>query len=269
MLQPMNITTYAAMENKAQWTGDYYKWKQMIIADDKSKLKYDQPDIIEIFSPETFRDFDECVEAGRNHGIDLPDCYGGPYLQVISYSSKHKLDELYMHHKEKNIKEMYDALSQVTVQDVDEMPVKPGNTCKLLENLEDLKLKLLESDDCYDSSKTPPDFREWRLEPRFYTNWMEKGELCWHTDINWDLELAVDSSLSKRHGKLIIYKKGKQISLRPSEFHAMVQMYDSIMIKMYQSRIYQTEDGMQQDLWTDIRCKAGQGCMHDWENDDE
>ncbi len=185
----------------------YYKWKKVIFPDEKSKVSHYVSPVIEIISSATFKDFDECLCASKQHNLDLPDSYGGPFLQVISHYDRETLDDIYKYHKNGDIYNMYKAYANVHMDDNDKMHLPGGasQTCKLMDHLDDVKLKVLQEENS-DPIKPNKDFNRWSLEPRYRPKWMERGNLCWHQCLSDDIELAVDYSLNRGHPKLYIHK---------------------------------------------------------------
>ncbi len=243
----------------------HYKWKKVIFPDEKSKLIYYVPPIIEVISPETYKDFTECVRAGKEHSLDLPDSYGGPYLQVLSACNKETLDAVYKYHKIGDIHNMYKAYANVHTDEIDKMhlPAGASHTCRLQQNILDLKTKVLQHEN-FDPTKPNMEFNKWSLKPRYRPKWEEHGDLCWHQKLSDEIELAVDYSINRGHSKLYVYKGLKEISFSPSELYTLVQMYDSIMFKMYECTGWQSEVQLQENEWTDRMCSSGHGCTHDY-----
>ncbi len=246
----------------------FYKWKLVIFPDEKSRLCYYVSPVIEVISPETFKDYHECIQAGREYDMDLPESYSGPFLQVISSMYKDILEDIFKNHKNGKIHETYKAYASACVEDIDEIqrPAGAAQHCKLLQNIEDKKLKVLQKEDkdfCPSSLNTEEYLKNWKLEPRYRPKWEDCVDLGWHQEISHNIEVVVSHSSNRGHPKLYLYKGRQVVPLNPTELCTLVQMYDSIMVKMYECRHWKTDIELQQDEWTDQLCKSGRGCTHE------
>ncbi len=243
----------------------YYKWKLLVYPDEKSRKRYDVSPTIEILSPNTFEDYNECIQAGREYDMDLPASYGGPYLQVIKTQEKDRLEDIYKYHKDGDTTEIHKAYSGVEVEDIDEihLPRDASKTCRLLDNIEDVKQQVLKRDRYFDPSNSYSDFDDWKLEPRYSPKSAEYRDYAWHQVISHNIELAVGYNVC-RGPKLYIYRgMSRVVALRPSELYTLVQMYDNIMVKMYQCD-WKPEVEWKKEERKDEMCRSGHGCTHDY-----
>ncbi len=234
----------------------FYKWQNIIVPDKTSREKYRAPRLIRVISDDTFTDYYQCMDAGRKNDFMIPDCYGGPYLSILSSKKKQalrvlcgevrngKLDAKHKHVKEEQIDVMTD----------------PPETCSLMFNLEAKWLEVLQDDRYFEAD---PKMRGWQeiKEMNYEGCYIPKNkedadsllDYVYSQDLSSRISLEMKDNVNGRP-KLYLYgKRENVISLHPSELFNLMKIFDSIKAKFHQLMVGKKD--------SDLNC-TGHDCTH-------
>ncbi len=76
----------------------YFKWIWELFPNEKSRQRYNLPEVERIVSKKTYTSLEECSKAAYAYEFDMPCCYGGPQLRIVCSKEWKHMEEIYEKH---------------------------------------------------------------------------------------------------------------------------------------------------------------------------
>ncbi len=198
----------------------YYKWQNIIVPDSATQENFDQVELIRYISSNTFTEYDECLEEGRDQDYTLPDSYDGPFLCILSSENEQDLENYRLNSQD-------GKPGSVQEKQIDLLPELTAKKCKLLNDLDEKWAFILKEEGKEPMLKTEQEFLDALWVGGVYKydcgshniDYEESTGLGWTQDLSDRTSLTIGFSDRMMHPKLYLFgKRGyRMLSLCPSE----------------------------------------------------